>query len=194
MQRTLHQVIQRVHFAHGSRYDKHAGSAFADLYRRVAEQVAAGAPTGGVVLDAGCGSGRLALQIAERRPDLRVRGVDLEQGMIDVATRHAEREGLADRVEFTVADLARLPLPDASVDLAVSTASLHHWTDVQAVITSLDRVLRPGCSMWIYDLRLVPAGKVRAASSTLGRRVDRSLLRTGRLPVALYERLAVDPR
>jgi len=58
------------------------------------------------VLDAGCGSGRLAVEIARRRPDLQVHGIDLEPRMVEVATRHAEQENLTDRVEFTAADLA----------------------------------------------------------------------------------------
>jgi ubiquinone/menaquinone biosynthesis C-methylase UbiE len=122
-----------------------------------------------------------------------VHGVDLERGMVDVATRHAERANLSDRVEFTVADLADLPLPDNSVDLIVSTASLHHWTDVEAAIASLGRVLRPDGWMWLYDIRLVPASSVRAASSALGRHVDRTLVRTGWFPAALFQRLAIEP-
>src|SRR6266508_2940419 len=117
MNEALHQVIQRVHFAHGQAYDRHAGTVFRGMHRRGAEDVAVAAPPGGAVLDAGCGSGRLAVEIAGRRPDLRVHGGDRERGMVEVATRHAERENVSDRVEFTVADLADLPLPDDSVDL-----------------------------------------------------------------------------
>lgn len=193
MNKAVHGVMQRVHFAHGEAYDRKAAVVFRSLYRRVAEDVAAAAPEGGTVLDAGCGSGRLAVEIARRRPDLRVHGIDLERGMVDVATRHAEREGLTDRVEFTVADLADLPLPDDSVDLVVSTASMHHWTDVGAVVASLGRVLRPDGRIWIYDLRPVSSGSLRAASSGLGRRVDRTLVRTGWFPAALYQRLALEP-
>jgi SAM-dependent methyltransferase len=140
--RTLQKRIHCHHFAHAEAYDRRAGKVFRGVYR-VAEDVAMAAPTGGAVLDAGCGSGRLAFEIAKRRPDLRVHGIDLERGIVEVATRHAEQAKVADRVEFTVADLADLPLPDDSVDLIVSTASLHHWTDVSAVIASLNRVLRP---------------------------------------------------
>jgi ubiquinone/menaquinone biosynthesis C-methylase UbiE len=193
MQKGLHGAIQRLHFAKGHTYDRHAGATFGGMYRRVADDVAAAVPTGGTVLDAGCGSGRLVMEIAKRRPDLQVHGIDLEQGMVDVASRHAERAGVADRVRFTVADLADLPLPDGSIDMVVSTASLHHWTDVGAVIGSLDRVLRPSGQIWIYDMRLVPVGKVRVASSALGRRVDRTLVRTGRFPAALFQRLAIEP-
>jgi ubiquinone/menaquinone biosynthesis C-methylase UbiE len=193
MYKAVHGVIQRVHFAHGQAYDRHAGTVFRGMYRRVAHDVAVAAPIGGTVLDAGCGSGRLAIEIARRRADLHVNGIDLERGMVDVAIRHAEQDNLTDRVKFTVADLADLRLPDDSVDLIVSTASLHHWTDIGAVLASLGRVLRPDGRMWIYDLRLVPAGSVRTAARDLGRRVDRTLVRTGWFPAALYQRLAIQP-
>lgn len=192
MRNGLHGLTQRAHFADGHSYDQHAGKVFRGIYARVAADVAAAAAESGVVLDAGCGSGRLATQIAQKRPDLRVHGVDLEQGMVDVATTNAEHENVA--VAFTVADLADLPLPDDSVDLIVSTASMHHWTDVSGVVRSLTRVLRPGGQLWIYDMRWVPAGKLRSAASVRGLDVEQSPIRTGRFPVALFKRLAVEPR
>lgn len=192
MRRAFHKLVQRHHFADGQAYDRHAGTVFRGMYRRVAEDVAVAAPTGATVLDAGCGSGRLAAQIAGQRPDLRVHGVDLERGMVDVATRRAERADLTDRVEFTVADLANLPLPDNSVDLIVSTASLHHWTDLAAVMASLGRVLRSEGRMWIYDIRWVRTGGMRSAASNLGCRLDRTLIRTGWFPTALFQRLAIE--
>jgi ubiquinone/menaquinone biosynthesis C-methylase UbiE len=189
----FHKLLQRHHFARGQAYDRHAGRVFRGLHSRVAADVAAAAPTRGTVLDAGCGTGRLAVDIARRRPDLRVHGIDLESSMVDVATRRARRENVSDRVEFTVADLADLPLAEDSVDLIVSTASLHHWTDAGAVIASLDRVLHPHGRMWIYDIRWVSARGVRNASAGFGRRVDRALVRTGRFPAALFQRLAIEP-
>jgi ubiquinone/menaquinone biosynthesis C-methylase UbiE len=193
MRKAFLALVQRAHFSHGETYDRYTARIFGGIHKRVAEDVAAAAPEGAAVLDAGCGSGRLAVLIARRRPDLQVRGVDLEPGMVEVATRRAEQENLASRVHFTAADLADLPLPDDSVDLIVSTASLHHWADTGAVIASLGRVLRPGGQMWIYDFRPVPAGRVRSAARNVGSRVDRTLVRTGRFPVALFQRLAVRP-
>lgn len=193
MHNVLNKLIHRHDFTDAETYDRRAATLFRGVYRRVAEDVGAAAPTRALVLDAGCGSGRLAVEIARRRPDLRVHGIDLEPGMVEVATRRAEHENLTDRIEFTVADLADLPLPDNSIDMIVSTASLHHWTDVAAVIASLDRVLQPDGRMWIYDLRWVSARSVRAASAAAGRRVDRALVRTGRFPAALIQRLAIGP-
>src|SRR5215217_7032484 len=85
MRKALHKLTQRHHFADGQSYDRHAGRVFGGMYRRVAEEVAIAAPPGGVLLDAGCGTGQLAVEIAVQRPDLCVLGVDLESGMVDAA-------------------------------------------------------------------------------------------------------------
>lgn len=193
MRKSLHDLTQRHHFTDGHAYDRHIGRVFGGMYRQAADEVAAAAPRGGRVLDAGCGSGQLAAEIARRRPDLHVRGVDLERGMVEAATHRARRVGVDDRVEFTRADLANLPLPDDCVDLVVSTASLHHWTDVGAVMASLGRVLRPHGRLLIYDMRWVKAEGVRSAASSLDRRVERTLVRTGWFPLAPFQRLAVEP-
>ncbi len=44
-----------------------------------------------------------------------------------------------------------LPLPDASVDLAVSTLSFHHWGDQTAGVREIARVLRPGGHFILAD-------------------------------------------
>lgn len=61
---------------------------------------------GAVVLDAGCGSGRYACELARR--GFVVHGVDLSPDLIQVATRATK--GSAGRVTFAVGDIARLPI------------------------------------------------------------------------------------
>jgi ubiquinone/menaquinone biosynthesis C-methylase UbiE len=58
-------------------------------------------------------------------------------------------------ITFTVADVGRLPFPDGSFDLVVSTISQHHWTDPAGGLQEVNRVLRPGAQAWIYDFRWV---------------------------------------
>lgn len=147
---------------HARAYDRHAALLGRPLYRRVARDVAAAAlPAGSVVLDVGTGPGRVPRLIAAGCPQLIVEGVDLSAAMVAHATASAGTAGAAGargaggagRIRFQVADAAALPFEDASVDLVVSSISLHHWDDPAAGLRDIVRVLRPGAQAWIYDFR-----------------------------------------
>ena len=91
------------------------------------------------VLDAGCGTGRVTQALLERLPRGRVIAVDGSPSMIEQA-----RERLPhDRVEFLVADLAALVLPQP-VDAVLSTATFHWVPDHDALFTRLHDALKPG--------------------------------------------------
>ena len=150
---------------HPRHYEQFAAVLAGPLYRRVVADVTAEQlPAGAVVLDVGTGPGRVPRMIAETCPQVSVTGVDLSPEMIAHATTSSQVSG-AGRVVFEVADVARLPFADCSVDLVVSSISMHHWDDVAAGLSEVVRVLRPGAAAWIYDVR--PAVR-RAAPATSG--------------------------
>jgi ubiquinone/menaquinone biosynthesis C-methylase UbiE len=60
---------------------------------------------------------------------------------------------MEDRVDFRLGNVEKIPFPEQSLDLVISTASLHHWTDPVKVLNEVDRVLRPGGAYYIIDLR-----------------------------------------
>jgi ubiquinone/menaquinone biosynthesis C-methylase UbiE len=91
--------------------------------------------------------------MARRAPDLHVTGVDLSDKMLTEAENYATGHDMAQAVSFRKGDVQQIPFPDGSVDLVVSTLSLHHWSDPVAVLDEVDRVLRPGGSFLIFDLR-----------------------------------------
>ena len=174
-------------FGNPARYDRHAGWLGRKLYTRiVADAASAGLPAGARVLDVGTGPGRIPRSLAATRPDWVVDGVDLEPRMIEFA--RAQDGG--DRVTFTVGDVARLPFPDATFDLIVSSLSQHHWSDVPGAIRDLRRVLRPGGRLWIYDARFALYRATRAAEQTFGpSTVRREPVRTTWWPVPIFARL-----
>jgi ubiquinone/menaquinone biosynthesis C-methylase UbiE len=138
---------------HATGYDRVASFLARPLYRRVAADVAAaGLAAGAVVLDVGTGPGRVPLLIADVCPEVAVEGVDLSAEMVERATLTAESSG-ASHVRFQVGDVAALPYADNSVDLVVSTISLHHWDNPTAGLAEITRVLRSGGQAWIYDFR-----------------------------------------
>jgi ubiquinone/menaquinone biosynthesis C-methylase UbiE len=123
------------------------------LLRRYVAHRAGAMTSGGEAVDLGCGPGYLVVELARQSPDLRVVGVDLADEMLAEGRRNADRSGLGERVAFRHGDAAQIPYPDGSLDLVVSTLSLHHWSEPVAVFDEVARVLRPGGSFLIFDLR-----------------------------------------
>ena len=138
---------------HARGYDLLAGVLARPLYRRVVADVSdVGLPAGSVVLDVGTGPGRVPRLIAAAYPTVEVEGVDLSPEMIARATSTANTTSTSN-LRFQVGDVAALPFADNSVDLVVSTLSLHHWDDPAAGLNEIVRVLAPGGQAWIYDFR-----------------------------------------
>jgi SAM-dependent methyltransferase len=124
------------------------------LYRRIAADVAAVAPDGARVLEVGCGPGHLSVQLAGQHR-LEVTGLDLDPAMIARAAANTDRAANRGgrRPSFLVGDVAALAFPDRSIDLVVSTLSMHHWADPAAALAEIGRVLRPGGRALIWDFR-----------------------------------------
>ena len=100
------------------------------------------------IMDVGCGTGRLLRKAGKRWPDARLIGVDPAEGMVEKA------RSMMPSATFYVGMAESLPLPDASVDLAFSTMSYHHWVDHVQGIREITRVLRPTGRLFLADFWL----------------------------------------
>ena len=99
------------------------------------------------VLDAGCGDGHGARRLAEVYKDAQLLGVDFALPMLQAASSQGTwlRRILGrERVDYLCADLAAVPLPAASVELAWSNLALHCAGDPLPVLKELRRVLKVG--------------------------------------------------
>jgi SAM-dependent methyltransferase len=86
---------------------------------------------GRLTVDVGCGEGRLGRVLAAAGHQLV--GFDSARA----AATHPDAHPVA------IADAVRLPLPDATADLAVAFMSLHDFDDLPAAVTEVARVLTP---------------------------------------------------
>lgn len=109
---------------------------------------AATAPTGLSILDAGCGEGYLARDLA-RRGARHVTGVDRSAALVDAAAAAADGQA---GLSFKVGDIAGLPLPDGQFDLVVVNHVLNDVPDIAAPVSEFARVLRPGGRLVILML------------------------------------------
>lgn len=89
------------------------------------------------ILDVGCGTGRLTVEIT-RRAQVRVVGIDRSTTMLREASRH-----VGDRAAFVQADGIALPFQSA-FEAVFSTATFHWIPDHPRLFSEIHRVLRPG--------------------------------------------------
>jgi len=116
-------------------------------------------------LELGCGTGFFMLNLKQAGVVDQGFVTDLSPGMVAAATRNAARLGLA--VSGRVADAESIPYPDASFDLVVGHAVLHHIPDVELAFREVIRVLEP-------DGRFVFAGEPTRWGDAIARRLSRA--------------------
>jgi ubiquinone/menaquinone biosynthesis C-methylase UbiE len=141
-------------------YDRGVQNAFRDVFPALVEELLADVRSARRALDAGCGPGQFTI-LAERLPATEIWGIDLAPTMIELARGHAAHSPAAARLHFEVADVAKLPFPDAHFDVVLSSGSIKHWPDPVAGLRELHRVLVPGGRAFIGEMnRLAPAEAV----------------------------------
>lgn len=78
------------------------------------------AEAGEAVLDVGAGVGAAALCLAVRVPGVRVVGIEMQRELVSLASRNIQLNGLHERVEMIVADVAQRPPP------RLAAGTFHH--------------------------------------------------------------------
>jgi arsenite methyltransferase len=103
------------------------------------------------VVDIGAGPGFLAVEMAAALgPDGRVHAIDPSESMRALANARTRPPNAAP-VEISAGSAEALPLPDTSVDVAVSTQVLEYVRDVPGALAEAHRVLRPGGRVLLLD-------------------------------------------
>lgn len=100
-------------------------------------------------LDLGCGAGHLSFAMSPQVGS--VVALDPSTGMLDQVKAEAARRGL-DNIQTQCSGAETLPFADASFDLVATRYSAHHWTDLDAAMAEIRRVLAPGGHLLVIDL------------------------------------------
>ncbi len=137
-----------------------------DEIETVVRRVTNVAPPGSAVLEVAPGPGYLAVELA-RRGGYEVTGLDISRTFVALAREHARAAGL--EVRFEHGDASAMPFPREAFDFAVCCAAFKNFTRPVEAIAELHRVLKPGGSACIMDLRRnASAGEVDAYVRELG--------------------------
>jgi len=130
----------------------------------VAGAAAAVTPHARHVLDVGCGAGNYTLKLLEHLPGLDATLLDLSRPMLDRAAGRV-RSATTGRITAVQADVRGAAFPDGTFDVILAAAVLHHLrTDAEweALFAAFFRWLRPGRSVWVFDLVSSPLPAVHA--------------------------------
>jgi ubiquinone/menaquinone biosynthesis C-methylase UbiE len=135
---------------------RHAGWAriassfyYAPFARRIAASLST-AENEPILVDLGCGSGILSVEVHRLLPYAKIIGVDPSRQMIEIAKGYAsERERL--NFEGRPGKAEEMPIQTNSVDLVFSQFSFHEWQDPAKGLSEVFRVLKRGASIVLRD-------------------------------------------
>jgi tRNA (cmo5U34)-methyltransferase len=129
----------------------------------------------GHVLDVGCGAGNYTLKLLEQLPGLDVTLLDLSRPMLDRAVERVTT-ATTGTVRAVQGDVRDADFPAGGFDIILAAAVLHHLrTDREwrGVCASFFRWLRPGGSVWVFDL---VASDIPAVQTLMWRRYGEHLV------------------
>ncbi len=121
----------------------------------VSQTAAATVPSGGALLDLGCGAGNFTLKVLERSHPLECTLVDLSAAMLARARERVAATDLARTLVTHQQDMRTLDFQEGRFDVILAGAVLHHLredADWRAMFDRLHRWLKPGGMLFVWDL------------------------------------------
>lgn len=103
----------------------------------------------GTVVDYGCGTGLVTLELARRAR--KAIGLDNSPAMLSVLARKAQAVGMSG-VDTLEVDLVACPAPEIAADLVTAAMVLHHVPEVKPVVAKLAAMVAPGGMLALADL------------------------------------------
>lgn len=121
-----------------------------DELQATAGRIAAPLNAGSRVLEIAPGPGLLAIELAKLTGG-RVTGIDISRSFVQIASDNARKAGVD--VDFEHGDAADLPFPDDQFDCIACRAAFKNFSRPLVALNEMHRVLKPGGSALIIDLR-----------------------------------------
>jgi ubiquinone/menaquinone biosynthesis C-methylase UbiE len=136
---------------------------------------------GMTVLDIGCGVGWFSIPMAKMVGDHgKVIAVDLQQQMLDMLRRRAERAGAAARIELHKCEQDRLAV-HAEADFALIFAMLHEVPDPDRLLSEVHACLKPAGKLLLAEPPLHVPGKKFASEAAIAEKVGFQIIERPRI-------------
>lgn len=151
-----------------------------------------------VILDLATGTGDVALRLHELFPDALITGLDLSEGMLEIARKKLKGIEGSDKLTFIAGDSLELPFADNSFDLITVAYGVRNFSDLAKGYSEMFRVLKPGGRLCVIELSRpanpVLLGGYRLYSETIIPLAGRLVSRDARAYSYLPESIAACPQ
>ena len=123
-----------------------------DLKRHqlMAAQLVDRIPEGGQVLEIAPGPGYFCIELA-KLGNFQITGLDISKSFVEMAYKNAAEGGL--KIDFRLGNASDMPFEDGSFDFTFCQAAFKNFSEPVKTIAEMNRVLRPGGTSVIVDLR-----------------------------------------
>jgi len=97
-----------------------------------------------LILDVATGTGDFAFEALSILDPKKITGVDISQGMLDIAQQKINKRGLGDKFEIKLGDSEKLPFEANEFDAVTVAYGVRNFENLEIGLADINRVLKPG--------------------------------------------------
>ena len=126
-------------------------SAGIDIYwrKRAISELKLASPR--TILDMATGTGDMAIMMSKRLKEAEIVGIDLSNGMLDIAREKIAKLGLADKIIMKQGDSEHIDFPSGSFDAVTVAFGVRNYQNLQKGLQEMLRVLKPGGKLVVLE-------------------------------------------
>lgn len=103
------------------------------------------------ILDVATGTGDVAILTHKILKPIKITGIDISNGMLEVGRKKLEKLGLNDQIELLQGDSEKIDFPDASFDAITVAFGVRNYENLETGLKEMYRVLKPGGKLVVLE-------------------------------------------
>lgn len=117
--------------------------------KKAIRMLKAGSPR--LVLDVATGTGEMAILACKTVEELKVIGIDISEGMLEIGRKKVEKEGLQGRVELQAGDSEAINYRENTFDAVMVAFGVRNFENLEKGLEEMMRVLKPGGRLIVLE-------------------------------------------
>ena len=107
-----------------------------------------------IILDVATGTGDIAIRAAKEIKCQQIIGIDISEGMLEIAKEKARKKKLAEKINFIAGDAENIPFDKQKFDCVTCAFGVRNFENLEIGLKEINRVLKPGGMVAILEFTL----------------------------------------